>query len=172
MPHALALLQEASEALLSQQLSVLEWASQWRCCSLDISQALIPEELRRQSEACLERLACFAGQGQLSDLDRSLAELRDLCSQWDHWWWVSQRSNTPWPPPSTPPAGLHVTRQNGRSRVSWICDQCGWSLSWDLQVAAWESVEWPGPIECPLGCSTASCDGLRDDESPQNECAR
>lgn len=170
MPHALARLQQASEALLTQQLSVLEWTAQWRCCAQDLENLPLPEPLRQQSRVCLRRIADFAENASLSELDRGLAELRNLRTQWDHWWWIGQRQGQPWPEPTLPASLFQVTRQNGRSRVSWNCPRCDWSLSWDLPVAAYDSVEWPGPMECPLGCSTASNDAPRACENLPSEC--
>ncbi len=172
MAHALACLQETSEALLNQQLSVLEWIAQWRCCAQDLENLPLPEPLRQQSRDCLGRLAGFAERASLSELDRGLAELRNLRTQWDHWWWVGQRRGQAWPEPTRPSDGFLVTRQNGRSRVSWQCPRCHWSLSWDLPVAAHQSVEWPGPMQCPLGCSTTSSDVPHAGENLPSECAR
>ena len=76
MPHALARLQEVSEALLNQQLSVLEWTAQWECCAQDLSRLPLPPTLREESHACLGRLADFA-QGGASSLRMDEAFQRD-----------------------------------------------------------------------------------------------
>ncbi|MFN8610321.1 MAG: hypothetical protein U0931_22480 [Vulcanimicrobiota bacterium] len=151
---------------------MLEWCAHWHSCLQEIPLAPIPDELRRRSLACLDGLARFARDGDLSALDRGLAEVRSLGAQWDHWWWVERRASHPWPLAPEPSGQLQVTRQNGRSRISWRCAKCDWSLSWDLPVPAWDPVDWPGPMECPLGCSIASCDDPRACENPLNECER
>lgn len=168
-PHSLGLLLVATEALLAQEISVVEWAVQWECCSTDLGTYVWPSQ--RQAQQCLDDLKVFAVTGTLSSLDLGLAQLRELAAEWDHGWWVAERSGSPWPLPRRAAETLQVTRQAGRSRVSWHCPQCGWSLSWDLETAAWEVVDWPGVSECPL-CSTASNDGLPDGESPRSECGR
>lgn len=167
--HALGLLLKATEELLGQEISVVEWAVQWECCARDLQSDLWPSSGRARE--CLEMLKEFALTGGLLQLDRGLAELRQLSAEWDHRWWVARRSDAPWPPPQRGVESLQVTRQAGRSRVSWQCPQCAWSLSWDVETAAWQVLEWPGVLECPL-CSTASNDDLPADENPRNECER
>ena len=167
--HALGLLLSATEGLLGQEISVVEWAVQWECCARDLDSGEWPEAHRARQ--CLEILKKFASMGSLPQLDRGLAQLRDLAGQWNHWWWVAQRSGNGWPPPRRGDKILQVTRQAGRSRVSWQCPQCPWSLSWDVETAAWQILDWPGAIQCPL-CSTTSSGAPPDDENPPSECER
>ncbi len=165
--HALGLLLAATEGLLNQQLSVVEWAVQWECCARDLESAEWPSA--PEARQCLGRLKDFAVTGGLSNLDRGFAELRDLTTQWDHWWWVAERSGSAWPAPRRALETLRVTRQAGRSRISWHCPVCDWSLSWDVETAAWQVLDWPGVLECPL-CATASNDDLLAGGSPPSEC--
>lgn len=167
--HPLGLLLEATEALLAQEVSALEWAVQWECCRADLADGPWPGQ--PSARECLNRLRDFATSGDLASLDTGLARLRELVAEWDHHWWVAQRSGCEWPAPGRAPEILQVTRQAGRSRVSWHCPQCSWSLSWDVEAAAWDVLDWPGAIECPL-CSTASSDAHPGAGSPRNECER
>lgn len=167
--HPLGLLLEATEALLAQQISVVEWAVQWECCAADLTAGSWPSlQSARDCLACLQE---FALAGSLSQLDSALARLRELAGEWDHWWWVAQRSQAQWPPPRRASESLRITRQAGRSRVSWQCPQCAWSLSWDVETAAWQVLDWPGVSQCPL-CSTTSSDGPPGGENPPSECDR
>ncbi|MBX3167199.1 MAG: hypothetical protein KF760_07295 [Candidatus Eremiobacteraeota bacterium] len=165
----MGLLLTATEALLAQQISVVEWAAQWECCAADLASSQYPAP--QQARDCLDSLKDFATLGTLSRLDAGLAQLRELAAEWDHWWWVAQRSGCEWPPPRRRAERLKVTRQAGRSRVSWRCPQCTWSLSWDVETAAWQVLDWPGLMECPL-CSIASNDGPPCGKSPRSECER
>ena len=167
--HGLGLLLVATEELLSQEISVVEWAVQWECCARDLDSAEWPSG--PAARECLNRLKDFAVSGSLPSLDRGLAELRELAAEWDHWWWVAERNGCPWPAPQRASGSLRVTRQAGRSRVSWLCPDCQWSLSWDVETAAWQVLDWPGLLECPL-CATPNSDGLPSGENPPSECVR
>ena len=156
-----------TEALLAQEISVVEWAVQWEHCWRDLPGRPLEERARE----CLESLRDFAVTGRLEPLDRGWAELRQLSAEWDHWWWVAERGGSPWPKPSRAAESLRVTRQAGRSRVSWHCPDCQWSFSWDVETAAWEVLDWPGTLECPL-CSTASSGDRPAGESPPTGCER
>ena len=165
--HALGIFLASTEALLAQEISAVEWAVAWEFCARELSGRPLEERAR----VCLERLRDFAQTASLRQLDQGLAELRELAAEWDHWWWVAQRSGEAWAAPGRAAESLRVTRQGGRSRISWHCPDCDWSLSWDVQTAAWEVLDWPGVIECPL-CSTASSGDRSGDENPPNESGR
>ncbi|MBN9416638.1 hypothetical protein ABS71_18685 [bacterium SCN 62-11] len=162
--HALGLFLTDTEALLAQEISAVEWAVAWEFCLRDLA----GRPLEARARQCLERLRDFALTASLPQLDQGLAELRELAAEWDHWWWVAQRSGEAWAPPDRPAESLRVTRQAGRSRITWHCSSCEWSFSWDVETAAWEVLDWPGVIECPL-CSRASNDDHYDGENPRNE---
>lgn len=164
-------LESAGQRLLSQEFSVVEWAIQWVHCERDLDQLALPGDLLDRSRACLEILRSFATSASLTQLDQGLARLQRLIPEWDHWWWVAQRSGQPWPSPSQPAQDFRVVRQGGRSRISWNCPTCAWSLSWDLETAAWEVVDWPGMMECPMGCAEASSGGPPAGENLRTESA-
>ena len=167
--HALGRLESACQRLLSQEISVVEWSVQFAHCERDLEQLPLPQILMERSRACLETLKSFATGASLSQLDQGLADLQRLLPQWDHWWWVARRSGPAWPSPSQPAEDFRVLRQSGRSRISWNCPTCDWSLSWDLETAAWEVVDWPGTMECPMGCAPASSDGRPSGENLPSE---
>lgn len=157
--------------MLQQSLSVPEWAHHWSVCRDYLELVQVPARLHQQTLDCLENWREFSQSASLACLDRCLGDLGQLVPHWDHWWWVAQRSGQPWPRPSASRECLAVTRQGSRSRVSWTCPGCGWQLSWDVQVAVWESLVWPGPVTCPL-CPEASSDGPHPAESPPIGSAR
>ena len=154
--HALGRLDSACQRLLNQEIGVVEWSVQFAYCEHDLGALPLPAPVRERSRACLASLRSFATSASLVYLDGGLAELQRLIPEWDHWWWIARRDGSPWPSPSEPGGDFRVLRQGGRSRISWNCPACDWSLSWDLETAAWEVVDWPGAIECPMGCNTAS----------------
>ena len=158
--------------MLDQSIGVLEWAQCWSECREFVQRVPLPPPLRSQTLACLEEWKAFSESGSLLQLDPCWGEIRRLLIEWDHWWWVAERSGQAWPSPESGRRGhFEVTRQGQRSRVSWNCPQCAWQVSWDVEVASWETVPWPGPMECPL-CSSASSGDPSLDENPPIESER
>lgn len=148
---------------------MIEWTRVWCDCRAYLE--LLPADRKGQALACLDGLAEFARSGQIALLDSSLGQLRRLVVEWDHQWWVARRQQQPWPELSLSEPAFAVTRQNGRSRVCWSCPKCGWECAWDQEVAAWDTVVWPGAMDCPL-CPAASSDVPTRGENPPSACAR
>jgi len=138
---------------------VVEWSFHWESCRAYLDEAFFPDELKAPTLGLLEELREFSQRGSLGCLDSALGMLQKLLVDWDHSWWVAQRRATPWtlPPVCSP---WKVTRQAGLSRVVWTCPVCQWEIAWQIELAAWERLEWPGLMECPLCESANSGDPL------------
>ena len=123
---------------------MVEWVCLWQQAHFDFSD-------QPQIRECLENWAEFSREGQLPQLERALAQLRQLRHSWEHQAWVEHRQN----PQSAEPEPLawHLTRQLGRWRLSWQCCQCGWEVAWEVEGEAWQPLQLEGPWECALGCS-------------------
>jgi len=125
---------------------------------LSTFQKVVPPEVYERTRTCLVQLSEFAEDASLPRLDRALGVLAGLRSEWDHLWWVAERTGQTWPVGEPSKSPFQVVRQSGWSRVSWTCPQCRWEVSWQCEAAAWEQVVWPGPLDCPMGCANTSID--------------
>lgn len=149
---------------------MVEWSFHWERCWAYLEEDFLPDSLKAPSRSALEELRGFAQGGSLWQLDSALGKLQALQIEWDHSWWVARRRGTPWPLAEVG-SPWKVTRQAGFSRVLWTCPSCQWELAWQLELAPWERLDWPGFMDCPL-CENASSDAPLLVESLPNEWPR